>query len=240
MEECKYRKMRCNLGHVTEPYPEGIALPRRCPECKQLYDRKFNKPILCYADGSVPKESVEDESNEEIHFADIQVESNNSYVEYDNTDRSRRGRRPSQLETYEVALELSNRRRERQNSPKWGTELGTYEREHLVIQNKSMKKRVLYGGGEKIEIPEYGACLGREELGKEYFYMNQLVSRKHAYVKADNGGNIQVKDAGSLNGTYIDDGTGRRRLKVGETAVLSIGAKIWIANQMLVVEEDNI
>ena len=44
-----------------------------------------------------------------------------------------------------------------------------------------------------------------------------------------------VQDAGSLNGTFVDDGDGRRRLMPDETATLKQGDRIWIADQILVV-----
>ena len=47
-----------------------------------------------------------------------------------------------------------------------------------------------------------------------------------------------MRDEDSLNGTFVDDGGGRRRLLPGETAQLKAGDKLWLADQLLVVWED--
>ena len=107
-----------------------------------------------------------------------------------------------------------------------------------VQRERIEKQLVLCTGGEKIPISETGGYLGRQEIGGHVFYMNSLISRRHAYVRADRFGNLEVRDAGSLNGTYVDDGKGRRRLKDGETVLLEKGATLWLANQVLVLEEE--
>lgn len=100
------------------------------------------------------------------------------------------------------------------------------------------KRVMLCVGGERIRVPESGAYLGRMELGGASFAMNPLISRRHAYVRADRFGNLEVRDEDSLNGTYVDDGKGRRRLQQGETVQLKAGATLWLANQILAVEEE--
>lgn len=228
MKACMFRKMQCNAGHFSKAFAADEMLPRRCPICGQPYDRRYNRPIMCYEDGSVPEEDNGEVCKEE---SEPQAESvfestlENTYKE--NTYKKE-----------EMMQEIPNP----QNQIRRGRQIsGLNAPDHTVSTVKRSERRVvLYTGGFKIEIPEYGGCLGREELGKECLQANLLVSKKHAYVEADYFGNLHVRDAGSLNGTYVDDGNGRRPLKTDETAVLKAGNRLWLADQIFVVEEDNV
>ncbi len=95
----------------------------------------------------------------------------------------------------------------------------------------------LYNGGDCIEIPEEGGVLGREGIGQEFMGIDPLISRKHAFVKINRNGTVLVRDEGSMNGTYVDDGGGRRKLVPHETAELGRGGKIWLADYILVIGE---
>lgn len=95
----------------------------------------------------------------------------------------------------------------------------------------------LYNGGDCIEIPEEGGILGREGIGQEFMGIDPLISRKHAFVKINRNGTVLVRDEGSMNGTYVDDGSGRRKLIPHETAELGRGGKIWLADYILVIGE---
>lgn len=213
MKECMFRKMQCNAGHFTKAFAADEMLPRRCPICGQPYDRRYNRPIMCYEDGSVPEEEVDRSS----------TESSEPYVE-------------KTCEKEEIVPNIPTP----QNRIRRGRQISSINvPDHTVTPGRRSEKRVvLYTGGFKIEIPEYGGFLGREEMGKDYLKANLLVSKKHAYVEADYFGNLHVRDAGSLNGTYVDDGNGRRQLKTDETAVLKAGNTLWLANQIFAVEED--
>lgn len=213
MKECMFRKMQCNAGHFTKAFAADEMLPRRCPICGQPYDRRYNRPIMCYEDGSVPEEEVDRSS----------TESSEPYAE-------------KTCEKEEIVPNIPTP----QNRIRRGRQISSSNvPDHIVTPGRRSEKRVvLFTGGFKIEIPEYGGFLGREEMGKDYLKANLLVSKKHAYVEADYFGNLHVRDAGSLNGTYVDDGNGRRQLKTDETAVLKAGNTLWLANQIFAVEED--
>ena len=234
LEECTYRKIVCNAGHSTRAYAAEEPLPRRCPICGQPYDRRYNRPIACYEDGSVPAENTEAVS-EEVHEdlpeevaaeapaeipaaiaaeipADVPEEAPMRPV------MGRRGR--SMVPLGEV-------------KPNVQPEMIRY-----VQRDVDAKQLVLYTGGERIPVTEAGGYLGRQEAGREAFAMNPQISRRHAYVRADRFGNLEVRDEKSLNGTFVDDGKGRRRLKPGESVLLEKGATLWLANQILVIEEE--
>ena len=232
--------MQCNAGHFSKAYRADEVLPRRCPICNQPYDRRYNRPILCYEDGSVPEEHSNETCQESISIQKKSASEQKGIAQNvpsapDGGQRGRQILNPNLSETVVVS-----RRRNIENVDY----VHTTKHENVNYQSRSSERRqsekrvVLFSGGFKIEIPEHGAYLGREELGKDCLWANPLVSRKHAYVRVDHFGNLQVKDEKSLNGTYIDDGNGKRQLKDDETAMLKIGNKLWLANQFFAVEED--
>ncbi len=90
-------------------------------------------------------------------------------------------------------------------------------------------------GADILFLPEGDCILGREEYGSEILGINPMVSRHHASVRTDLSGRLLIRDEGSLNGTSVDDGNGRRRLKASETAVLKSGDRFWLADQLFVV-----
>lgn len=223
VKECTFRKIQCNAGHFSKAFAVDEMLPRRCPICNQPYDRRYNRPILCYEDGSVPEEHI-NESCKGNTTAQAQ-------------DSVRRGRQISNLNLSDTVVTSRRRNAEIIDSVQPGHEKINHQ-SNFSVGRRVEKSIVLFTGGFKIEVPEHGGYLGREELGKDCLQANLLVSKKHAYVRADHFGNLQVKDADSLNGTYIDDGNGRRQLKADETAMLKAGNKLWLANQIFAVEED--
>ena len=233
--------MQCNAGHFSRAFAADEMLPRRCPICNQPYDRRYNRPILCYEDGSVPEEHSNETYQENIS---VQVEGTSAQKQMvqnapNALDGVRRGRQILGPNVSETVVTSRRRNVEAVEHVYTRHENLNYQ-SHFSEGRRSEKRVALFTGGFKIEIPEHGAYLGREELGKECFWANPLVSRKHAYVRVDHFGNLQVKDENSLNGTYIDDGNGRRRLKDDETAMLKTGNKLWLANQILAVEEDTL
>lgn len=233
--------MQCNAGHFSKAFAADEVLPRRCPICNQLYDRRYNRPILCYEDGSVPEEHSNEAYQENISVQVVDASDQKEMVpNVPNTlDSGRRGRKILNPNLADAIVASRRRNVENVDYIHTSHEKVSYQ-SHFSEGRRFEKKVILFSGGFKIEIPEHGAYLGREELGKDCLWANPLVSRKHAYVRVDHFGNLQVKDENSLNGTYIDDGNGRRRLKDDETAMLKIGNKLWLANQILAVEEDKV
>lgn len=241
MKECTYRKMQCNAGHFSKAFAADEVLPRRCPVCNQPYDRRYNRPILCYEDGSVPGEQSNNDckGNDAIPMEDVGVQKEIVQNVKNAQERFRRGRQIADSNLTDTIV--SSRRRNVVMVDSINNEYGKVnDQSSVLVGNRFEKKVVLFTGGFKIEIPEQGGFLGREEIGKDCLYTNLLVSRKHAYVRVDHFGNLQIKDENSLNGTYVDDGSGRRQLKVDETAMLKVGNKLWLADQILVVEEDTL
>ena len=237
--ECTYRKMQCNAGHFSRAFAVDEVLPRRCPVCNQPYDRRYNRPILCYEDGSVPEVQADSDCLETAaQAAGENMEEKAADTEI--LESPGRGRRVPPQNPSDDMSAFSRRRSGIKTNPASGKSDGMNPGVRSEQSRMTGKRVVLFSGGCKITIPDQGGYVGREELGKECFAVNPLISRRHAYVRVDHFGNLEVKDAGSLNGTYVDDGNGRRRLEPEETAMLKAGNTLWIANQVLAVQEDNV
>ena len=59
MKELNYKKIICALGHSSEAVPFDMPLPGKCPVCGQPYDRRYNRPVPCLRDGTVPEEEAD-------------------------------------------------------------------------------------------------------------------------------------------------------------------------------------
>lgn len=242
MDSCKYVKMICNLGHESRAYAEGEALPRRCPVCNQPYDRRYNRPILCYEDGSVPEEITAEPlktGNDDVSEPSSmeQPDSQGQMSEYEPYDFElpRRGRK---VDIEKNNPPLTRGRRESRPINALQTDEPPQKAEaynQRNLKSGSLSNIGLFNGGDCIKLPEESCCLGREGYASDYLGINPTISRKHAFISVDRLGNVLVKDAGSLNGTYVDDGSGRRRIKPNETAELKIGDSIWLANHLLIL-----
>ena len=264
MEECIYRKMICSAGHESRVYAPEEPLPRRCPVCNQPYDRRLHRPVLCFADGSVPgrQESVLSAAEEPARLvreepaaAVREVSETAVPGEYESAGAEgyavsgipgMRGRRMPVPD----AGQAEGFRRGRTESPAHQRPVREAGMRQTGMRQTGTRQTaydsqisgfVLYSGGSRIEVPQHGCFLGREETGEEIFAMNLLVSRKHAFVEPvrDSGTmRLRVQDAGSLNGTFADAGDGRRQLQPGEEILLAPGSRLWLANQILVIKED--
>lgn len=242
MDPCKYRKIVCNAGHESRAFAEGEVLPRRCPVCNQPYDRRFNRPVLCYEDGSVPEESkpdltiaVQENTSDSIlpdQMAVIDTASEHVSLDLNMPRRGRRGvvERESSPASFGRRAAGLNRPVSEDAVPQ--DNLAGGDREH---RPDVFSKIGLFNGGDCIQLSEEGCYLGREGYASHYLGINPQISRKHAYISVDRLGNILIKDAGSLNGTYVDNGSGRRRIRPGETVELKVGDSIWLANHILIL-----
>lgn len=227
MKELNYKKIICASGHSSEAVPLDMPLPGKCPVCGQPYDRRYNKPILCLEDGTVPEEEG-DQGKQQAFVA-----------KEDSDIPAVRGRRNMPVADTDMQIHMTGTRRRRAVGETAG-EAGT---EEVPVRTKEVRREnpsniVLYAGGEKIPVPEEKGYLGRDGLGADLFRLNFLVSRRHAQIYGERFGNVYVRDEDSLNGTFVDDGGGRRRLLPGETAQLKAGDKLWLADQLLVVWEE--
>lgn len=84
--------------------------------------------------------------------------------------------------------------------------------------------------GESIVIPPEGGWLGRNQLGRELLSGNLTVSRKHVFVAPGQAGTLRVGPEQSMNGVFVDQGSGRRKLERGETVELRPGDILWLSN----------
>lgn len=239
MEGCTYRKLICDLGHENV-FGEGERRPQKCPVCNQPYDKIKHRPIYCFFDGTVPgddkKETDETLENEPEAAVDCEPQQHmNEGMDTPNfggnNEPPRRGRRPY------------NPIGEEGTNTGTGTNTRTSIRTPNPVSNDSdngaidSERVALFTGGDSIQIPLNGAIFGREGIGNEAFSMNPLISRKHAFISVDRFGKIHVRDEGSLNGTFVDQGNGRVKIKPHETVELNVGDTIWLANQLLAIEE---
>lgn len=85
-------------------------------------------------------------------------------------------------------------------------------------------------GDERLNLPIGNSMIGRNSFGSEKLRANRLISRKHAIIEVGMN-SITIADAKSLNGTYIDNGDGRKRVGKDKVQVY-VGSKIWLANQL--------
>lgn len=315
MIELNFRKMICNAGHESRPYSTSEPMPRRCAVCRMPYDRKYNHPIPCLEDGTVPGEEPEEEQNaggyESQPSYETATSGQGSYESgsyrsgsyeasaYGSNDMNRGAYEPPAYGsndmnrgayespaygsgTMNMGMQGSRRRRQAvaepenslagsqgtsENEMPYGAAANTRESEmpygampggsrrrrpgvspvqevaaEPVVESRIFEEAEgpslgLYNGGDCIRIPEGGCILGREASGSEILAINPLVSRNHAYIEADRLGIVRVRDEGSLNGTYVDDGNGRRKIKAYETVELKKGDRIWLADHLLAIEE---
>ncbi len=232
--------MICSQGHESRVYAPEEHLPKFCAVCNQPYDRRIHGPFFCFADGSMPakEDTVSAGKTENTAVPD---EGAASEVSGESAARpvgnpGMRGR----VMPVQDGRQTEGFRRGRTESAapvRPVSERGM----HRPAQNTQISGFVLYCAGARIEVPQHGCFLGREEEGAEVFGMNLLISRKHAFVEPVRDGYallLRVQDAGSLNGTFADDGSGRRQILPGEEILLRPGGRLWLANQILVVKED--
>lgn len=217
MSEPEYRKIQCEAGHWSEPINVNEALPRQCHICGMPYDRRYNKPVLCGADGSI--------INEENITADGKKNTSDTNPENksDFTVSNDSEKRQEFVRRRRIISDISQQNIEVRNEE--------------AINNSSDAKIILRSGQYTIPIDERGIYIGREEHGKEIFASDFMISRRHCFVKATRFGDLQITDCGSLNGTFIDD-NGRKRLGNNETVSLKVGSKLYLADFVFTVENN--
>ena len=90
--------------------------------------------------------------------------------------------------------------------------------------------------GDRVPIPQEGAWIGREGLGKQWFDGNLMISRKHVYVRPNpQTGRLQVNEDKSLNGVFFS-GPGGQRVRMEGARMMSPGEILWIYNIPLRIE----
>ena len=237
MGELNYLKRKCSLGHWSQVFPKEGPIPEKCPICGQPYDRRRNRPVPCREDGSIPGNVTDTDSD---HPADTGSNTNSTTPE--NTDymaaepqMRRRKRRAANLQDHSQdgpglvgSAELVPPPRRKRSISEVGP-----SRENT----RSSDQYYLISAGNRIPVPEEGTQIGREGIYAEMCSLNPLISRNHAQISVDHKrGGVRLIDMNSLNGTYIDDGHGRRRLEEQESFVVNAGSRFWLADQLFIID----
>ncbi len=236
MEEEKkiFWKLLCSRGHESMPIEDKTKV-RNCmnPDCGKPIDRRYDRWVSCDAEGNLLgniDEITRDDKEEDISEIDrTNIEKKQSLNE-----------EGTQLSSKENSQAKAEGNLQIRWGRKWETSLNqNFSREKIQEcdeqNNDAPTQIVLFSDGKRISVPNEGGYLGRTNLGSEAFQFNRLVSRKHAFVRPCVEGGINVKDADSLNGTYIEDEDGRIRLMPGEMVRLQCGNKIWLGNHLVVI-----
>ena len=240
MEELKYKKIRCNQGHWSKVYPQGVSLPKNCSVCGQPYNRKIFGPVACLEDGTVPDDNKDD--NKDTPMAEPQ-EKLTSSPEADIIQTRRRVRNQafdnagesSEVNDSSVSGNpMGGRRRRRQPD---AVSPVSEEAPSVSPAKRGNSRYYLVSSGYRIQIPEEGEHIGRAGMFAQMCALNNLISREHANITINKRrGAVHLIDMNSLNGTYVDDGGGRRRIKEQETVTLMPGTRFWLADQLFFVD----
>lgn len=209
MNNPEYRKIKCGMGHWCDPVSIDDTLPKQCPVCQMPYDRRHNKPVFCFADGTLPDETEADDINEAV---------------------------PPETETV-PEQPIARRRRIISNPVQQAGTVPERKPYTAPVSPVSNGGFVLKSGQYSIPVSEDGIYLGREENGREIFGADFMISRRHCFVKTNHFDEVLITDSDSLNGTFIDDGTGRRRIGSNETAALKAGQKLYLADFLFIVDK---
>jgi len=87
------------------------------------------------------------------------------------------------------------------------------------------------GAGSRYELGPDVTQIGRHP-DSDIFLDDVTVSRRHAEIKRGSDGRFEVRDVGSLNGTYVN------RQRIDDTAVLDHGDEVQIGKFRLVFLTD--
>lgn len=254
MEELKYLMFICLDKHKTV-FPANEAYPEECQVCHQPFDGK-TPPIPCRKDGSVLQDDNTDHSATE-EASSVPVDTleagtaggvNETETGVPSIVKASEARKLEYISPENRYPKITGSSRGRKNStgqavptiPRGMQELSpavSQDVQSSPLVQGNTPELALYNGGDCIEIPSEEGILGRESIGQDIFGINPLISREHASIKVGQNGIVLVKDVGSLNGTYVDDGSGRRKLIPHKTVELKKGCRIWLANCILVIEE---
>lgn len=224
----KYRKIICPNGHASEVIGENDPLPRRCVLCRQQY-LKNTKPIWCDIDGNElggeKEAAIAEGDNLEIPKTVEQEDVPLSKVDFSHNGPGRRRRRTFFMdESSGIEEKIS------------GEAVTDKEIKEMSIGIAVGNKYCLISGDYSIELSGEG-ILGRENKGKEVLAVNPLVSRKHCYYIVTMQRGLQIRDAGSLNGTFANTGEGRVAVSKDTGICLKSGDRLWLADMMFEVKK---
>ena len=224
----KYRKIICPNGHYSDAVKESNPLPRRCTICRQQYLRT-SKPIWCNSQGEVLEEGIIDspvvEERKEDEMAVVSGQRDFCYVGSLGDGAARRRKRTPLLDDSHIssgAFVPENRVKETINKvDKTIAQIPTY---------------FLTSGDYSIALSGEG-ILGRDNIGRECMSVNHLVSRSHCFFIVTKQKGLEIRDAGSLNGTFVDTGNGRIAVSKTNGVYLKAGDRLWLADMLFEVKE---
>lgn len=211
MEE-RYRKLICPNGHSSEAIKENDVLPRRCPICRQTY-LKNTKPVWCDINGN------------ELEHEELRKSDNGENEFFSNMEPSKEKSEKRRRKTSFFDIQDSKEKEPEEPVTDTFSDTGTAEGIYYLVS-----------GDFCIELSGEG-ILGREYTGKEILAVNRLVSRKHCFYIATIQRGLQIRDAGSLNGTFADTGAGRVAIGKDAGTGLKPGDKLWLADMLFEVRE---
>ena len=212
MEECGHQKIICSYGHSSGTFLFHEPLPKKCPQCGQLYDEQEHRPVLCFEDGSVPqpnggetgKTEIKEEFSEHQNTAPIPTGSSGMIkpIKSRSSLQRRAGHAPRKTEPDSRILGHTGAKRQ---TPSVNGSIQSLGKMSAAQREKPTSRRNpavssgidrgldhkqldLITGGTHIDIPKEGAFLGRDGLGRESFCLNPLVSRKHVFVQNGQSG----------------------------------------------------
>lgn len=67
--------------------------------------------------------------------------------------------------------------------------------------------------------------------------MDRLISREHCYFIVTKQKGLEIRDAGSMNGTFADTGSGRFAVDKETGVHLKNGDRLWLADMLFEVKE---
>ena len=223
MEE-KYRKIICPNGHSSAPVKENDPLPRRCVICRQQYLRT-SRPVWCDKDGNI----LESENAEQEYSQEIQTK-NISEIPAGETSTRRRRKRSFLDEIMETE--------ESQIDETTGNENIVEELPETITLGAGLSSAAvcLQSGAVSIQLDGEG-ILGREKTGAEILAVDRLISREHCYFIVTKQKGLEIRDAGSMNGTFADTGSGRFAVDKETGVHQKNGDRLWLADMLFEVKE---
>ena len=220
MEE-KYRRIICPNGHYSMPVRENEPLPRRCRICRQQY-LKVSKPVWCDKDGNeILNNSIDD-------LYDIgQKEGQHKKINKITSPKDH---------NFEIQKEENPEPVRRRKRIFLGTEVDNVNVENVRSSTNTETIFLLQTGPLTITLKGEG-IIGRENTGAEILSVNRLISREHCYFIVTKQKGLQIRDAGSMNGTYADTGCGRTAIDSITGTFLKNGDRLWLADMLFEVKE---
>lgn len=172
---------------------------------------------------------MESENAEQEYSQEIQTE-NISEIPAGETSTRRRRKRSFLNEIMETEEGKIDEKAGNENIVEESPETNTLE------PGLSSASVCLQSGALSIRLNGEG-ILGREKTGAEVLAVDRLVSREHCYFIVTKQKGLEIRDAGSMNGTFADTGNGRFAVDKETGVHLKNGDRLWLADMLFEVKE---